>query len=95
MSQVSVILLLILLAALSLACRLVVRRHRRVPTPAHLQQERLRIQRERYAAERHIQSMAQVAFQELLEAARSAGDGSAPYIEWYRDMATQPAPKAL
>jgi hypothetical protein len=45
---------------------------------AREQEERLRIQREQYAAERRVQALAQRAFEQLLDEARSVNGGIMP-----------------
>jgi hypothetical protein len=42
------------------------------------QQQRLQVQREQYAAARRVQALAQAAFDQLLEEARSANGGVTP-----------------
>jgi hypothetical protein len=64
--------------AVWIAWRLVRGRLDRELATAREQEERLRVQREQYAAERRVQALAQRAFDQLLGEARSANGGIMP-----------------
>jgi hypothetical protein len=74
----TVVILVLVALAVWTAWRLVRGHLDRELAAAREQEERLRVQREQYAAERRVQALTQRAFDQLLEEARSTNDGIMP-----------------
>jgi argininosuccinate lyase len=74
----TILILALAVLAVWTAWRLIRGRLDRELAMAREQEDRLRVQREQYAAERRVQALAQRAFDQLLEEARSANGGIMP-----------------